>query len=437
MRNPDFGVLGPLGKLFLLQARGWPLQFFLWGILDFIVLYGEGDFKIHWLYWQEYMDVFNKSNPGGELTVHPTYRGILIFAICAGVLTALKRFVIGLVFGKTSYHRYAEKLSTLLGQILLVSKVAKSAMLQSLDITQVRKVETLQEWQRAGEIIEETSGEDSPGDIMNDMSLGSTRSESKILTESQVIKVAELLDVWEEPEICDTTVEDPSLSSIVQFRASMGILVSDMPFSQAFGMSKTRAQVIDGAQNLYIKLVKKQIAMQNMDDTEDDHASTMLRFHTIALTALKKDGSFDENMAKDLVTMFRPARDGDIRLIEFCKSIDSLYKEMRKLKASISSESRMNAASETCINVLYYFILICVGVAVIGIDPLALFGFMTSFILGFSFMISGASSDYFRGLLFILLQRPYDIGDRIAVASPQTDASGGGSAGWIVKDVTL
>jgi small-conductance mechanosensitive channel len=68
-----------------------------------------------------------------------------------------------------------------------------------------------------------------------------------------------------------------------------------------------------------------------------------------------------------------------------------------------------------------------VGLAVLGIDPVALFGF----ILGFSFMISGASSDYFQGLLFILMQRPYDIGDRIAIASPQSDARSGGSAGWI------
>jgi small-conductance mechanosensitive channel len=62
---------------------------------------------------------------------------------------------------------------------------------------------------------------------------------------------------------------------------------------------------------------------------------------------------------------------------------------------------------------------------------------LASFIIGFSFMISGASSDYFRGLLFILVQRPYDIGDRIAVAGPEDDASGTGSSGWIVKDVTL
>lgn len=62
---------------------------------------------------------------------------------------------------------------------------------------------------------------------------------------------------------------------------------------------------------------------------------------------------------------------------------------------------------------------------------------MTSVILGFSFMIRGASSEYFRGLLFITLQRPYDIGDRINVSAATSDSSGNGASGWIVKDVNL
>lgn len=70
-------------------------------------------------------------------------------------------------------------------------------------------------------------------------------------------------------------------------------------------------------------------------------------------------------------------------------------------------------------------------------DPVALFGFLASFVLGLSFMISGASSDYFRGLMFITVQRPYDIGDRINVSDAQSPAEANGSAGWIVKDVSL
>jgi small-conductance mechanosensitive channel len=37
----------------------------------------------------------------------------------------------------------------------------------------------------------------------------------------------------------------------------------------------------------------------------------------------------------------------------------------------------------------------------------------------------------------ILFRRPYDIGDRIHVSSVNDETSATGSAGWIVKDVTL
>jgi len=40
------------------------------------------------------------------------------------------------------------------------------------------------------------------------------------------------------------------------------------------------------------------------------------------------------------------------------------------------------------------------------------------------------------GWLFILLRRPYDIGDRIHISNPESDTSPNGSAGWIVKDGT-
>ena len=441
-RSPGFGVLRPWLRLFFLQARGWPLHLIFWGSLDFMLLYGDRPFSEHWLYWQDYMEVFNETNPSGSVTSDHRYRGLLIFLVCASLAVAVKRFVIGLKFGKNSYQRYAEKLSVLLQQILLVTKVAKSADYTSVDLTVGDDNDEMQKWLNAGETPNEgqpvASGEDV---IKTDESLAATepvdteRTDSGVFTETQRAKIAELLGAWEEIEIADPQVEDPSLSALVQFRASIGILDSDLPFSQSFGVARTRNQVIDCSQQLYLALLNKQNEIHNKGEGDQD---TVLRFHTIALTALRKNGTrLDEKRVKDLVTLFRPTRDGNITLVEFCKSIDIVYKEMRMLRASIASEGRMNAASEKFLNAIFYFILVLIGCGVVGIDTVALFGFMASFILGISFMISGASSDYFRGLLFILVQRPYDIGDRIAVASAQTEASGSGSSGWIVKDVTL
>lgn len=43
----------------------------------------------------------------------------------------------------------------------------------------------------------------------------------------------------------------------------------------------------------------------------------------------------------------------------------------------------------------------------------------------------------FEGWLFILVRRPYDIGDRIHISNPQSDTSINGSASWFVRDVDL
>jgi len=97
----------------------------------------------------------------------------------------------------------------------------------------------------------------------------------------------------------------------------------------------------------------------------------------------------------------------------------------------------MDKAFEKILNVFFYFIIFCVVLAVMGVDPLALFASISGFVLGFSFMFGPATSKYFQGLLLILVQRPYDIGDRINVSDVNRDTAGSGSAGWIVKDVTL
>ena len=42
-----------------------------------------------------------------------------------------------------------------------------------------------------------------------------------------------------------------------------------------------------------------------------------------------------------------------------------------------------------------------------------------------------------QGMLFILVQRPYGVGDRIHVSSVESETNTNGSPGWIVDKVTL
>ena len=277
------------------------------------------------------------------------------------------------------------------------------------------------------------------------------------MTYSETVKIRELLGEWEDLSLAESTkIESPSLSSIVQFRSSCQVLDSPYPFSQAFGYARTRYEVMDCSERVYKNLMEIQKQLENVEHgrtcnedvrssvssssagSEGDH-HPVLKFQTLALTLVGKKHrkTIDQQKLKKLISMFRPARNGDITLLEFCKSFDTIYKGIRKLRASIANEGKMNAASERIVNTIFYFIMTWVGVAAIGIDPMALVGLLGSVVISISFMIGGASSDYFRGLLFILVQRPYDIGDRISVSGIESASNPNGSAGWIVKDVTL
>lgn len=86
---------------------------------------------------------------------------------------------------------------------------------------------------------------------------------------------------------------------------------------------------------------------------------------------------------------------------------------------------------------MFYFIIACIILNVLGYDPIAVFLSLSSVVLAFSFMISQASSKYVEGLLFILYRRPYDIGDCVVIQPIDEPTSLNGSAQWVVRDINL
>eukprot|EP00980_Cylindrotheca_fusiformis_P014038 scaffold3670_cov124-Cylindrotheca_fusiformis.AAC.14 len=439
------GIMGPSVRLYLLQARGWPFVMMLWSIYNFAMLYGPRRFARHWMYYQTWIELFNECNPAGSVTTAPVYRALLGFTIALGLLVATKRFWIGLRFGRASYFRYAEKLWEVLREQLLISKVAKNSQIEyfeRLENHDLSQESVLESWYRAGDdqvLGNETESTSSPGKspVRPNRPRTASVESAPYLTASQNENIEQMIGAWEDLEIdIDPPIQgEADLSDIIQFRASLSVLESSMPYSPVFGEARTRSETIKKSEALYDQLLKKQQFLHGNEALPPEYG--MLRFHTIAITAVKSNGTFDRTLCRDLVKLFRPSRDGNITKVEFCKSIDSHYKELRKLRASIANEGRVNTASEQLIDSVFYLIVAIAGLSVLGIDPIALFGVLTSFILGFSFMISGASSDYFRGLLFITVQRPYDIGDRVNVSGSESAASANGSPNWIVKDVNL
>lgn len=155
-------------------------------------------------------------------------------------------------------------------------------------------------------------------------------------------------------------------------------------FSLAFGLADTRENCIESSQNVYMRLLLR---------TPD---SAVMTFETIAVLAVRGDGTMDQEKLKDLVRLFRPDRDGNLSLLDFIKSIDAVYKTIRLLRASIRNSMTIDRAFENIFNIGFYTIMSCIILSQIGFNPLALFLSLSSIILAFAFMIGSASSKYFE-----------------------------------------
>jgi hypothetical protein len=61
----------------------------------------------------------------------------------------------------------------------------------------------------------------------------------------------------------------------------------------------------------------------------------------VMLTMRDNKGEMDEDMLSKLIGMFRPDRDGNLTLLDFAKSIDTVYKELKMLRANVANASKV------------------------------------------------------------------------------------------------
>jgi hypothetical protein len=181
------------------------------------------------------------------------------------------------------------------------------------------------------------------------------------VTSSQKIKLDELLGRWEEPEVVGEHDANISIASILQFRQMLAYMDEDYPFSVPFGPADTRETCVESAQNLYSRLM-----LLNPDEP-------VLPFDTLAVLAKDKDGEIKVDEMKNLIRLFRPDRNGNLTCVDFVKSCDEVYKEMRMLRASIANSGQVDHAFEILVNIMFYLIVGIVILVVLNVNPLSLF----------------------------------------------------------------
>ena len=247
-----------------------------------------------------------------------------------------------------------------------------------------------------------------------------------ILDDSAKIRLMELLDAWEEPAVVvGKRNKKISIKDVLNFRQAVLCLDSKYPFSYAFGAANTRERCIESAYIVY-----QQLLMHTPNET-------VLPFDTLALISLNDNGEIDEEKARKLIRRFRPSRDGYLSAVDFVRSVDKVYKEVRTLRASIANSSQLYLAVERLVNVAFYFVLWLVALTIINLNPWALFVSLSGVILSFAFLFGKAGSSIFIGIIFILVQKPYDIGDKIHISNANIDTSPTGSPTWFVDGITL
>eukprot|EP00547_Thalassionema_nitzschioides_P012517 CAMPEP_0194260580 /NCGR_PEP_ID=MMETSP0158-20130606/45583_1 /TAXON_ID=33649 /ORGANISM="Thalassionema nitzschioides, Strain L26-B" /LENGTH=957 /DNA_ID=CAMNT_0039000675 /DNA_START=52 /DNA_END=2923 /DNA_ORIENTATION=+ len=448
-------LLGPVVTLGVIQSKGWPFIIFVWGVINFFMLYGDSEFANHWLYWQDWWGLFNENNPSGGVTSNVIYRNFNITLITLGLAVAVKRMAFGLMFGKQSYYNYNQQLVEL--NFGAGCRSEKNGI--RIDVWE----EILQKLQPTTSSVDAKEVDNSPSSAsckanqpwmdskrntslagsnldlktmyqLNSMlseqgdEVDQTQQEKEDLTDSQKLQIIKLVEEWDEPRtIANDESDRVKLDDLIHFSQTLASINNTYPFTTSFGNAKTREACIDSASQVF-----RNLQMHT-------NATDSVPFETIALTALDRKGRLSETQVKQFIRAFRPDREGNLTLLDFVKSCDSVYKEMRLLQASIKNASRIDNAAENIYNVVFYFLY---GIIV----QVGLFGFASGYqiILGvfalvtpLSFALKGACGKYVEGAMLILNRKPYQIGDRIAIQDVPSDALKFGTPTWFVENVDL
>lgn len=85
----------------------WPFLLAVWGILNFALLSGTKPFFHHWLYWQDYIDLFNENNPSGEVVSSVWHHRVVAISLSLGCIVSVKRFWLGLHLGRQTFCKNA------------------------------------------------------------------------------------------------------------------------------------------------------------------------------------------------------------------------------------------------------------------------------------------------------------------------------------------
>lgn len=171
-----------------------------------MVLQGKSSFVKQWLYYQPWIALFNDPKQAGDVLSRIWYRDLLVFGVFSGAAVPSKRFAIGLRFGKASYTRYSEELSKVLKQTLTMTKLSqfaerwKDMRHNSAHSDAVEDASrSIDAWLNQSTLVDD-----------NDRLKEFKAQDARTMTVSQRVEIDQLLGEWEDIELMNNEVEEPS-----------------------------------------------------------------------------------------------------------------------------------------------------------------------------------------------------------------------------------
>jgi small-conductance mechanosensitive channel len=150
----------------------------------------------------------------------------------------------------------------------------------------------------------------------------------------------------------------------------------DFPFSEAFGPAYTRDEMIISAEAVYYRL------MMLSPGTETISFSNVFQ-----ILLLQEDGTEDKVKKRAIRNLFRPDADGQLSLVSFVQSCDTVYKKVRYFRASVGNASVIDHVLESIIDIVFFFFLGLIVLALLNFNPWPLLVSLSTLLVAGSFAI--------------------------------------------------
>ncbi|KAG7366030.1 mechanosensitive ion channel [Nitzschia inconspicua] len=371
-------------SLALIQSRRWPFMMFGWGIVNSVLHYYNSVF------------LFGNVSPSRGATDLPQYRCLIFCSLILSSSVTMKRIIVGNLVGARLVAKFSLNLSELMEKLLLFQQLSilSTHMDQSVDPAATEARRSFQEVER---------------------------THDHVCTANNLF---EILNDEQDLTFCENEKQkNVTVADIIQFHRAIRCIVNSFPLSPSLGIESTRIACLESSQVVFDRL-----ASGSHDGTLD--------CKILARLSIKSNGAIDAETIRKLQKILCPNSQGKLAKIDFLRVADGVYKEWRLLLENLKCSSEVNCALETFVDGIFYAVLLIILLVALGIDISSLIVSLSGVFVGVTVLCGTICSKHLQGILLMLIDEPFDIGDRVRFADAlQGEFVDQLRGPWIIEDM--